>query len=291
MPVAARANHGAATTSTKVSASSLRQTNELHSGCSEGRIRPTRSHFATTVTPAATRPAASSTGPPRSTAHHGPRSSSAVRAPTTSTTRSTCVQTGTTRHSLDRAPGDPQPQRRACGCGRRRPRRARGGARAVGCRATRCPALAVPRRGAADSTATSACFGTVRPGAAIPELPTNAPLPTRTCSTRSQPPPSSYPPTRVSSARKAPGADPHERRDHQHRGGLDARADVGPQGAQPRRGQGRGVQREQPGPGLVEHAQDRPRLPGLPAVHRVRGRPRARARAAAPLRGRGARGR
>jgi hypothetical protein len=63
----------------------------------------------------------------------------------------------------------------------------------------------MPRRGAADSTATSARFGTVRPGAAIPELPTNAPLPTRTRSTRSQPPPSSYPPTRVSSARKAPG--------------------------------------------------------------------------------------
>ena len=61
-----------------------------------------------------------------------------------------------------------------------------------------------PRRGAADSTATSAFLGTLRPGAAIPELPTKAPLPTRTRSTRSQPPPSSYPPTSVSSARNAP---------------------------------------------------------------------------------------
>ena len=34
VPVAARANHGAATVSTKASATSFRQTNELHSGCS-----------------------------------------------------------------------------------------------------------------------------------------------------------------------------------------------------------------------------------------------------------------
>ena len=49
MPTAARANHGAAMTSTKVSASSLRQTNELHSGCSIGRSRPTSSHLAAVV--------------------------------------------------------------------------------------------------------------------------------------------------------------------------------------------------------------------------------------------------
>ena len=36
----------------------------------------------------------------------------------------------------------------------------------------------MPRCGAADSTATRAFLGTLRPGAAIPELPTNARLPT-----------------------------------------------------------------------------------------------------------------
>ena len=53
------------------------------------------------------------------------------------------------------------------------------------------PDLAVLRRGAAESTATRDDFGTLRPGAAMPELPTNARLPILTRSTRSQPPPSS----------------------------------------------------------------------------------------------------
>ena len=42
-----RTNHGTATSSTNMSASSLRQTNELHSGWSTARCRPTSSHFAT----------------------------------------------------------------------------------------------------------------------------------------------------------------------------------------------------------------------------------------------------
>ena len=66
------------------------------------------------------------------------------------------------------------------------------------------PALALVRRGAADSTATRLRFGTFRPGAAMPELPRNACLPIFTSSIRSQPPPSSYPPRSVSSARNAP---------------------------------------------------------------------------------------
>ena len=49
VPLAARANHGAATVSTKVSATSLRQTNDDHSGCSPAGIRPTTSHFAATA--------------------------------------------------------------------------------------------------------------------------------------------------------------------------------------------------------------------------------------------------
>ena len=52
-------------------------------------------------------------------------------------------------------------------------------------------ALASPRAGAAESTATSDSLGTLRPGAAIPELPTKARLPIFTCATRIQPPPSS----------------------------------------------------------------------------------------------------
>jgi len=50
---------------------------------------------------------------------------------------------------------------------------------------------ALDLRGAADSTATSPSRGTVCPGAAIPELPTNARLPISTRAMRSQPPPSS----------------------------------------------------------------------------------------------------
>ena len=63
--------------------------------------------------------------------------------------------------------------------------------RAGGLPSQEAPAFAVLRRGAADSTATSARLGTLRPGAAMPELPTNARLPIFTRSTRSQPPPSS----------------------------------------------------------------------------------------------------
>ena len=45
--------------------------------------------------------------------------------------------------------------------------------------------------GAADSTATRPFLGTLRPPAAIPELPRNARFPTLARATRSQPPPSS----------------------------------------------------------------------------------------------------
>src|ERR1041384_682219 len=61
-------SHGPASTSTNVSASSLRHTNELHKGCSTARNRPTSNHFASDVTPHATRPAPSSTPPDSSVA-------------------------------------------------------------------------------------------------------------------------------------------------------------------------------------------------------------------------------
>ena len=50
MPFAAPTSHGTASTSTNVSASSLRHTNELHSGCSTARNRPTSSHFIAVAT-------------------------------------------------------------------------------------------------------------------------------------------------------------------------------------------------------------------------------------------------
>src|SRR5437870_1267292 len=68
VPVAARANHGAATISTKVSTTSLRQTNELHSGYSTARVRPTSTHLAALVTAPATAPATNSTMPDSSAA-------------------------------------------------------------------------------------------------------------------------------------------------------------------------------------------------------------------------------
>src|SRR6266571_3195435 len=52
VPPACPTSHGTASTSTKVSASSLRHTNELHSGCSTGANRPTSSHFIAVVTQA-----------------------------------------------------------------------------------------------------------------------------------------------------------------------------------------------------------------------------------------------
>src|SRR6478735_5849092 len=68
VPDAALANHGAATISTKVSITSLRQTNELHSAYWVTRVRPTNSHFATAATPPATAPTASNASPPSSPA-------------------------------------------------------------------------------------------------------------------------------------------------------------------------------------------------------------------------------
>ena len=60
------------------------------------------------------------------------------------------------------------------------------------------------RSGVADSTATRPFLGTLRPGPVMPELPRNERLPIFASSMCSQPPPSSYDATIVSSARKAP---------------------------------------------------------------------------------------
>ena len=69
VPLAARANQGAATVSTKVSDTSLRHTNDDHNGCSMARIRPTISHFAITAVAPATAPAINNTTPPANAVH------------------------------------------------------------------------------------------------------------------------------------------------------------------------------------------------------------------------------
>ena len=56
VPVAGRAIHGAASSSTNESATSLRHTNEDHRGWSPARIRPTKIHLASTASTRATSP-------------------------------------------------------------------------------------------------------------------------------------------------------------------------------------------------------------------------------------------
>ena len=100
VPAAPRANHGAASISTNVSASSLRQTKELHSGCSDTLPRPTSAHLAAVVTTHATSPATSTTGPASSTAPSTPhRSRHASSASSTPTPSPTVQITGTSRRT------------------------------------------------------------------------------------------------------------------------------------------------------------------------------------------------
>src|SRR6202008_250363 len=72
VPAAAFANQGAATSSTKLSTTSLRQTNELHNGYSTARGPPRISHLAAVAIPPATAPAARITAPDSTSVHHGP---------------------------------------------------------------------------------------------------------------------------------------------------------------------------------------------------------------------------
>jgi len=100
VPLAALANQGPATVSTKVSETSLRHTNDDHSGNSPARIRPTRSHFAATAAPAATPPAASSTSPPHSAALQMPKiRASACSMPSTASPIAAVTITGSTRNA------------------------------------------------------------------------------------------------------------------------------------------------------------------------------------------------
>ena len=98
VPLAARANHGAATVSTKVSDTSFRQMNDDHSACSPTLILPTTSHFATTAQTPATAPATSSTTPPPSAARpYPPRRTSICRPASVAAPMANVTITGSSR--------------------------------------------------------------------------------------------------------------------------------------------------------------------------------------------------
>ncbi len=98
VPVAGRAIHGAARSSTNESATSLRHTNDDHSGCSPARILPTNTHLASTETTSATSPAYASASPEVSAAARKPHSRWIPCISTrTLTSRRNESQTGTSR--------------------------------------------------------------------------------------------------------------------------------------------------------------------------------------------------
>ena len=166
-------------------------------------------------------PAASSTGPPSSTAHHGPRSSRAASAAAASTTSSTCSHTGHHPAHLDEGPGHLQPAGRGVGAGGVAVVVRRAAAGAAGCPATTCPPWR--RRAAVPRTARRPGPSWAPGGRARPSRSCRRRLPCRPARARraASPRRARSRPTSVSSARKAPDADPHERRDHQHGRGLD----------------------------------------------------------------------
>ena len=114
------ANHGAATISTKVSTTSLRQTNEHHSGCSTARIRPTSSHFAITAMAAGDgagdqQHGAAEPAPPRR--YPNPAARHCERRPARATPMAEGARSpGRSRHSSHERPGDLQPRRRVRRC-------------------------------------------------------------------------------------------------------------------------------------------------------------------------------
>ena len=150
----ARANHGAATTSTKVSASSLRHTNELHSGWSLGPEpadqQPLRRGRAAPAASAARRPSARAQrrrGPPRGPARSSEQLEDRARRRAQIAARRPC--TGTSAAQLDQRRGRPCSRRGGCvGAAVVAGRRPGAAAWPAGCPATTCPAFAglAPRR-------------------------------------------------------------------------------------------------------------------------------------------------
>ena len=131
----------------------------------------------------------SSTSPPAAAATTHPNApASASNTASVNTASAALHITGTSRHASTSARATIN-RRGGAKVRASLPACAARGRRIGGMPSQEVPALA--RFGVADSTPTRPRLGTLRPGAVIPELPRNAPLPTRAVSTRSHPPPSS----------------------------------------------------------------------------------------------------
>ena len=277
MPGHGPTSHGTASTSTKLSASSLRHTNELHSGRSPALNRPDQQPLGgdrhDAGDHAARRAAARRRAAPRPPKPTRPASRSKA-ASDEHGERHACTSTGTIRHSSTAARAHFSRARRVEGAALVALLGRPAAASSAACPSQELPALARfgRRRQHADQAVAWAPSGR---GAVIPELPRKARLPIRASAIRSQPPPSSYGATIVSSARNAPSPTVVIAGSASTVDSLDAAADLHAERPQPDGREQAGVQREQPHPGHVHQPLGRPRLPGDPAVHRVVARAQA----------------
>ncbi len=137
----------------KVSASSLRQTNELHNGCAPGRSRPTSSHLATdrdAAPPPGRRRSSDGQTDDAAASHASDRVGASSTASATSTTAAcsaTCDQHRQQPAASPGRAGHAEPGRRVRRCARRRPPRRVRRSRAGGLPSQDAPAFAVLRRG------------------------------------------------------------------------------------------------------------------------------------------------
>ena len=233
MPAAALANHGAATISTKVSTTSLRHTNELHSGCSPARDAARRRPTSPTDGEqrgdqrrrrAARRPDARPRPPERRARRRAMRARRARRRrwpPSTPPARS---GTARRRRAATRRRGGGR-ERAARRRRRRRVRRSFTG----GLPSHDVPGLRLLRRRRQHGDE-PVLRAPTRPPAAMPELPRKARLPT--LARRDPQPPAAE---LVAGDHRVVGeegavADRRHLRQQQHRRRLDARADRRPRG-------------------------------------------------------------
>ena len=141
--------------------------------------------------------------------------------------------------------------------------------RRAGCRSTTCRpwpwyAVAPP-----TARATRPRLGTLRPGAAIPELPRKACLPIFTALDAEPAAAELVAAEQGVVGEERPVVDRGQLGDQQHGRRLDLVADLGAQQPQPERRQRARVQREEPGARLVEQPERSPTPARRPAVHRV----------------------
>ena len=272
VPAAARANHGAATISTKVSASSLRQTKELHSGCSPA------------ADPADQQPLGRRRHARRASAggeqHHARRAAPRPRAPTRSrhacegeqhadAERRPCSITGHDPAQLDQRRGRPAAAAAARRCGSSSPAAA-GAAQPHRRAAEPGRARPWPSAGVADSTATRPSLGTAAPGRGHPGVAEEGPLAdlgrARSAASRR---PARRTPTIVSSARNAPSPTVVILGSSSTVDASTSRPTFAPERPQPHRREQARVEREQQRAGVVQQPLGGPHLPADPAAHRV----------------------